>query len=193
MENLIVESEHIIKTSGLPNKEGIKYHIHKILDINCQKHLNKNSKQNKNIKPLINKIKDNNLTINKADKCNVLTIQNKNTLLEKTIDFLNNPIYLKSKNDPTARYQKDVKQVLKQSNLIISENNKNFIINPNPSVPKLRASTKIHKENNPIRPIVNYRTAPAYNLKKILNNILKTNLILENRYNIKNSVELTKN
>mgnify|MGYP000356659381 CR=1 FL=1 len=63
IENLVVESEHIIKTSDLPNKEGIKYHIHKILENHIQKNLNKNTTQNKNIKPIINKIKSNNLTI----------------------------------------------------------------------------------------------------------------------------------
>ena len=68
----------------------------------------------------------------------------------------------------------------------------NCLLNLNPSSPKLRASTKIRKVNYPIRPIVNYKTAPAYKVKKKLNSILKINLIIPNKYNIKNSLDLTK-
>ena len=119
----------------MPNKEAVKYHVHKLLDKHTQQNSYKNNidyKQNKNIKLIINKIKYNNLTVNKADKSNALTIQNKNELLHKTLEFLTKPIYLNSKNDPTTRYQKEIKQVIKQSNLIFNNTN-NFIINPNPS------------------------------------------------------------
>ena len=49
-------------------------------------------------------------------------------------------------------------------------------------------STKIHKLNYPIRPIVTYKTAPAYKL----NDILKSNLIIQNKFNIKDSIDLTR-
>ena len=49
-------------------------------------------------------------------------------------------------------------------------NNNNILINPNPSAPKLRVTTKINKENYPIRPIVSYsyKPAPAYKIEKQL-------------------------
>ena len=195
IENIVVETEHIIKTSDIKNKEALKYQIHKITDQYIQKNLhNKNTLQNQNnnkIKSVVNKIKTNNLTVSKADKGNVLTIQDKDVLQNKTLEYLNNPIYKKSKTDPTTRYQKEIRQVIKQANQIINKSN-NFIINANPSAPRLRVSTKIHKKNYPIRPIVNYKTAPAYKLKKRLGDVLKLNLIIQNKFNIKNSLDLTK-
>jgi hypothetical protein len=40
----------------------------------------------------------------------------------------------------------------------------------NPIAPNLLATIKLHKENKPIRPIINWRNAPAYEIaKKMLN------------------------
>ena len=99
-------------------------------------------------------------------------------------NFLNNPIYKKLKSDPTLKYQNKVKNIMKQSKLVVNNLN-NRLINPNPSAPKLRANTKIHKKDYQIRPVVNYKSAPAYLLKKQLTNILQEKLIIENQYNIK--------
>ena len=60
----------------------------------------------KHINNIIRKIKSNNLTINKADKGNVLTIEDKDVLKNKTLQFLDNPNFVKLKTDPTSRYQK---------------------------------------------------------------------------------------
>ena len=61
----------------------------------------------------------------------------------------------------------------------------------NLKAPNLRTNTKIHKQNFPVRPVVNYIPAPAYKIKKNLKNLLKTTLIIDNKYNIKNTVNLT--
>ena len=170
MEKLMVETEHIIKTSEIQNKEALRYQIEKITDQYIQKNLQTiNTCLNdnrRNLKMVVDKIKANNLTVSKADKGNVLTIQNIDVLQNKTEEFLNNPLYKKSKIDPTNRYQKEIRQVIKQADLVIDKSNNYCFLNLNPSSPKLRASTKIHKMNYPIRPIVNYKTAPAYKLKK---------------------------
>jgi hypothetical protein len=39
----------------------------------------------------------------------------------------------------------------------------------NPTAPKFHATIKLHKENTPIRPIINWRNAPAYELAKTTN------------------------
>jgi hypothetical protein len=41
-----------------------------------------------------------------------------------------------------------------------------------PTSPSIRGLLKIHKANNPIRPIVNWTGAPAYKLSKDLNKYL---------------------
>ena len=93
IEILVVETEHIIKTNDLQNKETVKYQIQKIIDQQNMhnKNIYHNEDRNK-IKAVVNKIKSNNLTVSKADKDNVLTIQDKEELQNKTLEFLNNPI-----------------------------------------------------------------------------------------------------
>lgn len=123
-------------------------------------------------------------------KGNVITIENKDILKQKTLEFLNRPQFEKLKTDPTNRFQQDLKKAIKESNNIMNQKISNSYINSNPKAPKLRTTTKIHKENFPIRPIVNYRSAPAYRIKKHLIQILKSHLIIENTYNIKNTKSL---
>jgi hypothetical protein len=45
-------------------------------------------------------------------------------------------------------------------------------------------------QNTPIRPIINWRNAPAYELAKYLTKTLHTCLHLPNIYNIQNSIHL---
>ena len=49
---------------------------------------------------------------------------------------------------------------------------------------------KTHKENMPIRPVVNNTCAPSHKIAKFLNKKLKNMEILPNTYNIKNSLEI---
>jgi hypothetical protein len=65
-----------------------------------------------------------------------------------------------------------------------------FLIQTNPTPPKLRARLKIYKGDIPIRPIVNNINAPAYKLAKFLNKKLLDLIQLPNTYNVSNSVEL---
>ena len=118
-------------------------------------------------------------------------MQTKNTLDQKTQTFLENPLYNKIKSDPTHRYQNEIKNMIKQCSAIVNNKN-NKLKNLNPSAPKLRVNTKIHKKDFPIRLIVNYKSAPAYIIKKQLVNILPEKLIIRNQYNINNSIQLSK-
>jgi hypothetical protein len=60
-----------------------------------------------------------------------------------------------------------------------------------PQPPTLNAQLKLRKPGAPIRPVVNYRTAPSYKLAKKLNDILNKHLLLDNHYTIRNSTNLT--
>jgi hypothetical protein len=65
-------------------------------------------------------------------------------------------------------------------------------ININPTDPNLHVRIKLHKQNTPIRPIINWRSAPAYKLVKYLTRTLHNCLHLPNiLYNIQNSKHLT--
>jgi hypothetical protein len=60
----------------------------------------------------------------------------------------------------------------------------------NPAAPNLHATIKLHKHNTPIRPIVGWKQAPAYQLAKQLVSTLHDYLQLPNTYNIQNSIQL---
>jgi len=48
----------------------------------------------------------------------------------------------------------------------------------NPSAPTIRDLLKIHKTVSPIRPVVNWRNAPAYKLAKLLSRQLQVHIPL---------------
>ena len=54
----------------------------------------------------------------------------------------------------------------------------------------MRGLVKVHKEDLPIRPIVNYPSAPPYKLAKMFSEKLKTYIPLPYVYNVQNSIQL---
>ncbi|XP_036317829.1 uncharacterized protein LOC118732826, partial [Rhagoletis pomonella] len=60
----------------------------------------------------------------------------------------------------------------------------------NPSAPSMIALPKIHKPGNPMRPIINHKSAPGYKLSKYLKSFLKEKLELPNKYTNTNTGEL---
>jgi hypothetical protein len=60
----------------------------------------------------------------------------------------------------------------------------------NPIAPNLYATIKLHKENMPIRPIINWKNAPAYEIAKQVSRTLHNYLQLPYTYNIQNSIQL---
>ena len=187
---MMIDTEYNIQNSSIPNKQEFRYQLmHQINKINREKHQNMETKVSSHriLIATINKIK-NHLTINKADKGNVFTIENKDSQIQKVTDYLDDPIFSKLKSDPIIKFQNKIKHMIKQNNLIF---NGWGAKNANPSKPIFHTATKVHKQHYPIRPIVNYKSAPAYYSKKLLSHILKLKLILD-KYNIKNSTELTK-
>ena len=194
LENTIVESEKIIQDNRNSKQNLIRHQVANIVQKHFEtKHSTKNNNNNNKLdfRNLLQKIKDNNLTVNKADKGNIITIENKDDQLQKVEQFLDNSNFEKLKSDPTNRFQTEIKNSLKISDKLFNNQDVQQLINPNPKAPILRTSTKIHKLNTPVRPIVNYIPAPAYKVKKYLNKLLKQKLIINNTYNIKNSKHLT--
>ena len=79
---------------------------------------------------------------------------------------------------------------MQQCKLITNKGTHKYLTNIQPCAPKLNALIKTHKENMPIRPVVNNTQAPSYKIAKLLNTKLKNMEILPNIYNIKNSLEI---
>jgi hypothetical protein len=55
---------------------------------------------------------------------------------------------------------------LNKCNKIITTNNKWMYINMNPRAPQIHGTIKLHKQDRPIRPIVNWREKPRIQNKK---------------------------
>ena len=79
---------------------------------------------------------------------------------------------------------------MQQCKLKTNKETHKYLTNIQPSTPKLNALIKTHKENMPIKPVVNNTQAPSHKIAKLLNTKLKNMEILPNFYNVKNSLEV---
>jgi hypothetical protein len=80
--------------------------------------------------------------------------------LENYRVFLDNGLK-KLNEDPTAKFQRNVKDVAKKCNILINKSDKHKYIQIKPQAPKLNALIKLHKYTLLIIPVVNYRNAPT--------------------------------
>ena len=60
-----------------------------------------------------------------------------------------------------------------------------YLINIKPAAPKLNIYIKTHKNNEPIRPVINNTQAPPYKIAKYLNKKLHNLMCLPYTYNTK--------
>jgi hypothetical protein len=64
------------------------------------------------------------------------------------------------------------------------------LVNIKPAAPKLNVFIKTHKENDPMRPVVNNAHEPSYKFAKYLNKRLNNLINLLYTYTTKNSYEM---
>ena len=128
------------------------------------------------------------ITIRKADKANVYVILDSQEYVEKLDSLLSDQSKFEQLiSDPTNNLKVE-------ANKIINE------VNGNPDNFKLKKITgeyspgyiygnvKIHKEGNPIRPIISQISTPTYELSKTLDNIIKP--YIPSKYMLKSREEL---
>ena len=127
--------------------------------------------------------------ITRADKgkTTIIDIEDYNN---KTLEFINSNNFKTLYIDLTNKFQKNVKESLKQCNMVISKKQVKYLTQNKPQAPKLKAQIKLHKQGNPIRPVVNNINAPAYKLAKFLTKTLKEYITLKYQYNVVNSTIL---
>jgi hypothetical protein len=63
----------------------------------------------------------------------------------------------------------------------------------NPEAPQILGTIKLHKENKPIKPIINWKNSPGYKLATHVSKLLKHGIQLPNIFNVINSKELINN
>jgi peptide methionine sulfoxide reductase MsrA len=73
---------------------------------------------------------------------------------------------------------------------VIPNKQKQKYYNSNPNSPTLRALMKLHKTSITIRPIINWKNAPAYKLASFLTKIIGEYITLPNTFNVQNTMQL---
>lgn len=192
IENLTLDSEIAISLLPPDKQNEARHKTVEIINKIHEKHTysKEDRLEARTLKDIKKKICDNNLTITKADKGNSIVIMTKNDYVSKTLDFINDNGYILLENDPTKRFLKQVRTSVNNSPSVIQKTQTYKYIPMNPTAPPLNSLPKIHKPNIPIRPVVNYTTAPAYKLSKFLASEISKTIDLEDKFTIKNSIEL---
>ena len=135
-------------------------------------------------------LQNNNSTIVKADKSKGIIIIDRNTLGEKTDNFVQDNNIKQINKDPTDKYQRQIQQTIQRCNLLVDKQKYEYLTNIKPMAPKLIIYIKTHKDSEPVRPVINTTQAPSYKIAKHLNKKLYNLLCLPNTYNTKNSQEI---
>jgi hypothetical protein len=200
IKTLAIEAETAVHLLPHPDQHPIRYQVAKTLDkliteaknpsSKKTSHIATNISERKTIQDIRTKLLQHNATITKADKGQTLIIITLADYNTKTYQFLNNTHFKMNRADPTNTYQKEVKKVIKKCPILIQQTTTWKYSTMHPQAPNLKALIKIHKQNAPIRPIVNWQHAPAYRLAKHLSDTLKHMLQLPFTFNVQNSQQL---
>ena len=92
--------------------------------------------------------------------------------------------------DPTESYHRQLQQTMQTCEDLIEKNRRKHLLNIKPTVPRINAYIKTHKENKPVRPVIDNTQAPSYKIAKFLNNRIKEYINLPNTYTVQNSYEV---
>jgi hypothetical protein len=179
IQNLGLEAETAI--SQLPTKERETYRkivaecIHTIQQNNTSSSIHNTHPKTRLIKSIKSKPNSNQAMIARADKGNSSVILPTQQYESKIQDFLQNNNFITTTKDTTNTFQAEIKNTIKQSKTLIQYDNRWKYINLNPSAPSIKGLIKLHKHGHPIRPVVNWRDALAYQLSRLftqkINNI----------------------
>jgi hypothetical protein len=93
-------------------------------------------------------------------------------------------------NNITKKLHRDIRNTVNECQQVIHKSDRWKYIHLNPTAPTIRVLVKVHKEGAPIRPIINWKNAPAYKLAKLLARKMKTYIPLPYTFNVKNTVHL---
>src|SRR5579859_3284631 len=116
--------------------------------------------------------KDDSIKILPADKGNATVVMDSSEYDQKISDLINTDQYVKIKSDRTACVERNIKKELNKIKKDIPEELFNRL-NPNNSVPPhIYGLPKIHKQGNPLRPIVSCIDSPCHKLAKYLTEVL---------------------
>ena len=124
------------------------------------------NKETKIFNEIKRKLIDNNNIVTKADKRQTPVILTNEDYKRKIQEFFINNNIIEIKSDPTDRFNSNVKSVLNKTKYIITNDEKKYLKMIDSKAPRLRGLPKIHKNNTPVRSLVNFTSAPSYKIAK---------------------------
>ncbi|XP_065354742.1 uncharacterized protein LOC135949190 [Calliphora vicina] len=131
------------------------------------------------------------IIITEADKGNKTVLMYKKDYYERMDELLKDRnTYKRILIDPTQKLQRANNNLIMDlyKKEYISIYDKRVLTSNAATAPRLYGLPKIHKLNNPLRPISSSVGVPCYELSKHIGKILKN--IIQEKYNIRNSLEL---
>jgi len=131
--------------------------------------------------------------ITQADKGNTIVILPTHQYETKIQNFILNNNFHTATTDPTKTFQTQTEQTVKESTTLIPKDSRWKYKNMNPFAPSSKGLIKIHKPDQLIRPVANWRNAPAYKLSKLFTEKIHCIAPLPNVFNIKNTQDLIHN
>ena len=174
----VIEIESLFNTISEMEKGGsISVNSNIVTQLTTESSKHRNPKYKSSIKPNLRdaakKLKGNkDIIIRKADKSSIYVLLNRGDYMDKVHDIVSDESkFRKISKDPTEGLKRE-------ANLLISAQNS---VQDCIKIPKivgdfspeyLYGNCKIHKPNNPLRPIISQVTTPTYNLAKFINKII---------------------
>ena len=128
--------------------------------------------------------------VTRTDKGNSLVILTIKQHYSKITDFILANKFQITTRDPTNSFQSEAQKVINGSKTLIPHNTKWRYVNMNPTAPTINGLIKLHKPKHPIRPVVNWRGAPAYKLARLFTQKISQLAPLPNTYNLENTTDL---
>ena len=111
-------------------------------------------------------------------------------MTHKVQKFIHENDMVQLNKDPTETYHKQIQIATQNSEDLIDRKRRKYLLNIRPTAPRLNAYIKTHKENEPIRPVIDNTQARAYKTAKFIGRQIKTHINLPNTYVTTNSKEL---
>jgi hypothetical protein len=144
----------------------------------------------KTVNRIKGKLSDTGAIVTEADKGSSMIIIYENEYNSKVHDFISSNNFEKAPKDLTEKLQRKIRAVVNDYKEVIPKESKWKYISLNPTTPRMRGLIKFHKTESPIRPVVNWKNAPAYKLAKKLVEVLHTHTPLPYTFNVKNTAQL---
>jgi hypothetical protein len=121
-----------------------------------------------------------------ADKGKITVIIGKNALKHKIKNFLHENQFLETRLIPQRNLLHNYGKLLTKNRQLFNKKRSNSLIPQLSTAPKIQVRIKTHKDNYPIRTVVNNINYPTHKIAKVFSNILLNLIQLPFSYNVTN-------